>query len=234
MTMTIAVMDERDVEVIREEVAPVIAHANGLTVASAEQYQDAADFLKRVKGAQKMVTDHFAPMKTAAHAAWKTICAKENEAQEPLTAAEKTVKSRMLTWYQEQERIRREQERKLQAEAEARARQERERLEKAAAKLKTEELREQRMEEAQQVVAAPVYVAPTAPAVKGQSIRRVWRAKVSDPQAAIAALMQWPDWQAYISINEGELHRFAARTKGQVQVPGVEFSEEANLSSRGA
>ena len=231
--MTMAV-EERTEAVIRQEVAPVVSQANSMTVANAEQYQDAADFLKLVKGAQKRVKEHFEPMKTASHAAWKAVVAKENEATEPLAEAEKTVKQRMLAWYQEQERIRLAEERRLQAEAEARARAERERLEKAASKLKTEELREQRMEEAQQVVAPAVYVAPKAPPIKGQSIRRTWKATVTDPQAVIAAVMQWPDWQAYIAINEGEFNRFAARTKGQVSVPGVEFAEEANLSSRGA
>ena len=231
--MTMAV-EERTEAVIQQEVAPVVAKANSMTVSSADQYQDAADFLKLVKGAQKRVKEHFEPMKTASHAAWKAVVAKENEATEPLTAAEKTVKARMITWYQEQERIRRAEERRLQIEADERARKERERLEKAAAKLKTDELREQRMEEAQQVVAAPVYVAPKAPAVKGQSIKTIWRATITDPQEAIQALMQWPDWSAYVTINEGELNRFAARTKGQVRVPGVTFAAEANLSSRGA
>jgi len=220
-------------EEIQSEVAPVVAQANGLIVTDAGQYESAAGFLKLVKSAQRRVKEHFEPMKTAAHAAHAAVCTRERETLDPLAAAEKTVKGRMITWHQEQERIRLAEERRLQAEAEARARKERERLEREAAKLKTDELREQRMEEAQQVVAPAVHVAPVAPAVKGQSIRKTWRAKVTDPQAAIAAVMQWPDWQAYVTINEGEFNRFAARTKGQVPVPGVEFTEDSILSSTG-
>jgi len=227
-------MSERDqVEVIRAEVAPVVAQAGAVVVKTAEQYAGAADFLKAIKGAQKRVTDHFGPMKAAAHAAWKTITGKEAETMAPLTEAEALVKQRMLCYSNEQDRLRRAEQARLQAEADAAAERERARLEKEAARLKTPELREARLEQAAAVQAPAVILAPAVPKVAGQSIRKTWRAVLTDPHAAVKAITQWPDWAAYIDVRQGELDRFAARTRGQVAVPGVEFREETGLSSRG-
>lgn len=84
------------------------------------------------------------------------------------------------------------------------------------------------------MVTAPVIEVETvAPKVAGQSIRKIWKANITDPKAAVLAIMQWPDWEAYIRLSDTELNRFAARTKGAVKVAGVEFAEEASLSSRG-
>jgi hypothetical protein len=47
----------------------------------------------------------------------------------------------------------------------------------------------------------------------------------------VQALLALPDWSAYIEVKEGELNRFAARTRGAVAVAGVEFYEEATLAS---
>ena len=48
------------VEELRAEVAPVVDRAGALVVASPEQYESAASFLKAVKSAQKKVEDWFA------------------------------------------------------------------------------------------------------------------------------------------------------------------------------
>jgi len=77
---------------------------------------------------------------------------------DPLAVASKAAKRKVIDW-QEAERLKAEAEqRRLQARADELARLERERLEKAAAKLKTPELREARMEQAAQVIAPTVTV----------------------------------------------------------------------------
>jgi len=228
-------MSDEQAEVIRAEVAPVVAQAGGLAVRSAADYAGAGEFLKAIKGAQKRVTDHFGPMKAAAHAAWKTITGKEAETLKPLTEAEALVKRRMIDYQTEQERIRQAEQARLQAEADAAAERERARLEKEAAKLKTPELREARMEAAAMVVAPVVTVAAAVPRVEGQSIRKTWKAVVTDRKAlARTILADWVDWEAYVTINQAELDRLAARTKGCLSgVPGLEFREETGIASRG-
>ena len=225
--------DSQAVESIREEVAPVITTADTMIVTNREQYTYASDYLKEVKAAQKTVKDHFEPMKKAAHSAWRTVCDREKEMLDPLDKAEKNVKQRMLAWYYEQERLREAEEARLRAEAEERARKERERLERQAAKLKTPELKEERLEQAEQIVPEVVSVQSQAPKIEGQSIRKTWKAHVADKKAAIQAIMSWPDWQAYITLNERELDRLAQRTKGTIEVDGVTFTEESQLTSRG-
>ena len=221
------------VEVIRAEVAPVVAQAGAVVVRTPEQYAGAGEFLKAIKGAQKRVVDHFGPMKAAAHAAWKTITGTEAETLKPLAEAEALVKRRMLDYQGEQERRRAEEQARLQAEADAAAARERARLEKEAAKLKTLELREARLEQAAAVRAAVVEVAPAVPRVEGQSIRKTWRAVVTDKRAVVTAMLSWPDWEAYVTLNQGELDRLAGRTKGAVKVAGLEFREEVGIASRG-
>lgn len=91
---------------------------------------------------------------------------------------------------------------------------------------------EAREEAAAAVAPAPVIqVASVAPVVKGQSLRTTWKATVTDPRAAVAALMAFPDWSVYVKIDQGKLNGFASRTKGAVQISGVVITEETLLAS---
>lgn len=219
------------VEVLRSEVAPVVQQAGAIVVRSPEQYQGASDFLKAVKAAQKKVVDFFAPMKAKAHEAHKAITTTESNTLKPLSDAEATIKRKMIEYATEQERIRREQERKLQAAADLKARIEREALEKKAASMKTPEKQQEYREAAAAVVAPVVQVAAVTPEIKGQAITKRWKATITDPKEAVMALLAYPDWSAYIEINQGQLDKFASRTNGSVSMKGVTFAEVAGLSS---
>lgn len=223
--------EPQSVELIKREVEPVVQRATAIVIRDPQQYEQAAAFLKAIKAAQKTVVDFFGPMKTKAHAAWKAITSQETETLAPLAEAERHVKNKMLDFAQEQERIRQAEERRLQAEADERARKERERLEREAAKLKSEERREAKLEQAAAIQAPVVTVAATTPDVAGQSIRKTWKARIVDPKAAATALLAFPDWQAYLTLQQGAVDKFAVRTKGQVAIPGVEFYEAATLAS---
>jgi hypothetical protein len=73
------------------------------------------------------------------------------------------------------------------------------------------------------VAPAPVItVASVAPVVKGQSLRKTWRAVVVD---AAAVPREW------LVVNEQALNAFARSTKGAVPVAGVRFVEETQLAS---
>jgi hypothetical protein len=210
------------VEVIRQEVAPVVARAGALVVASPEQYEGAAEFLKTVKAAQKRVVDFFAPIKAAAHAAWKRTTAGEAELLDPLQEAEMLLKRKMVGYAQAEEAKREAEQRRLQAAADEAARKERERLEREAAKLKTPELREARLEQAAMVSAPVVSVASVRPVVAGQSLRTIWRARIVDPAKVP---------REWLVPNVEGLNAFARATKGACVVPGVEMYSEQSLSS---
>lgn len=210
------------VEVLRQELTPVVQQAGSIMVTTPEAYTGAADFLKAVKAAQKRCADFFAPMKAATHAAWKKVTAAEAETLKPLQDAEATVKRKMLTYATEQETIRQEEQRRLQEQADLAARRERERLEKEAAKLQTPELKQARMEAAASVVAPVIEVASVRPVVAGQSIRVTWKARVTDINKVGR---QW------LILNDAAIQSFARSTKGAVPQDGIEFFEESSLSS---
>lgn len=216
--------DETNIEVIKAEVMPVAIDAAAMVVTNAEQYAVASEFLKTIKGAQKKVVDFFAPMKQKAHEAHKAITQQESATLKPLQDAETSLKRNLLTFYNEQERIRIEAQRKLQAEADEAARKERERLEREASKLKTPELKAERLEQAASVIAPVVSVASVAPVVSGQSIRKTWTAKVVNLELVP---------REWLVVNEKALDAFAKATKGAVKVAGVEFVEVSSLASSG-
>jgi len=216
-------MSEQDqVKVIRADIAPVVARASAIVVKTPEQYTEASDFLKAVKGAQKRVTDFFGPMKSKAHEAWKAITTTEAATLKPLQDAEAQVKRVLITYQTEQEAIRQAEQRRLQAASDESARKERERLEKEAAKLKTPELREARLEQAAAVIAPVVTVAAVTPVIAGQSVRKTWKARVVN-----AALLP----REYTLPNQQALDAFAKATKGAIPLSGVEFYEESTLAS---
>lgn len=225
-------MSESD-RTIESEVIPVIVRANSIAIRTAEDYVSASEFLKAIKAAQKRVSDHFGPMKQAAHCAWKKITAKEAEAMEPLANAERSVKALMIEWRAEQDRIRNAEQAKLQAEADERARKEREALEAKAAKMKTESKRDEYLERAAVVVAPIVTVESSVPNVKGQSIRTTWKARL----VSLSALTGIPEGDVRLSMvtfDQAAANKLAVATNGAMSVPGVEWYEDKSMSVKGA
>lgn len=146
--------DETNIEVIKAEVMPVALDAAAMVVTNAEQYAVASEFLKTIKGAQKKVVDFFAPMKQKAHEAHKAITQQESATLKPLQDAETSLKRNLLTFYNEQERIRQEEQRKLQAAADEAARKEREKAESAARLQREKEAAARAEQERQERLAA--------------------------------------------------------------------------------
>jgi len=66
-----------NIDQIKKEVSPVLSEEVTLVVNNPDQYISAADFLKRIKFAQKRVIDFFSPMKSRAHEAHKAITLSE-------------------------------------------------------------------------------------------------------------------------------------------------------------
>lgn len=212
-----------EVQIIKSEVAPVVDQAASMVVNSAESYGTASDFLKRVKQAQVRVTAFFAPMKQKAYEAHKAITAQESETLKPLQQAESTVKRIMSEYYQEQERKRIAEQQKAQVAADEAARKERERLEREAAKLKTPELRERRLEQAAQVIAPMIQVATAVPVIAGQSVVKRWKAVVVNVDLVP---------REYMVVNDTALQALARATKGAVKVAGVQFVEEVGFATK--
>ncbi len=218
-------------EQIKAEMTVVASEAGEIVVKDQATRDTAIDYLRRVKTARKRVEDYFGPLKKSAHETWKGIVAKEKELLEPLDAAERKAKVAVSGYDQEQEKIRLAEQRRLQAEADEKARKERERLEKEAAKLKTEAKREERLEAAAAVVAPVVELASVTQKQAGESVRKVWKARLIS-LADLTGLPAGDVRLSFVTFDQSAANKFATATKGAVKVAGVEFREESIMAMR--
>lgn len=221
-------------EELEKEIHPVVATANGIQITSAEQYQYAAAHLTTVKTMQKKVKDEvIEPIMDAKRKLEATRKKFYDMLMAPLDEAEEILKNKQLEYNREQERKRAEEQRRLQAEADAKAERERQRLLKEAEKLKTPELKEERLRQAEEVEAPVVTVQSEVPKVQGQSFRKTWKAEVTDKKAFVAAALQDENLLAFLEIDMSKLNKLATATKGEISYPGIKFYEEQTLASRG-
>jgi len=222
--------NESSVEIMRKQLSPVLQRAKSLVIRTATDRGDAKVFLVNVKKAQEQVHMRFDPTVDKAHKAWKEAVALRASFLKPLEEAETHVKRLIASWDQEQERLRLEEERRLQALADEAARKERERLEREAARIKTPERREAKLEQAASIVAPVITIsAPEKP--KGEATRKLWRARLTDKAVLIAAAAQGNELAATcLSFDQTAANKMASATKGSVPIPGVEFYCETVLA----
>lgn len=152
-----------------------------------------------------------------AHRAWTSLI---GVISNPLNNAARQVKQKIISWQQaEEEKAERERQR-LQAEADEKARKERERLEKQAQKLKTPELKEQRLEQAAQIVAPVVQVAAPKAAVK---VQKRWKVTAIDKSKFLAAAATDRNLHGFVDLNEGALSRSKA-ANSTLEIAGITFT----------
>lgn len=230
--MTEQMVMERETKEVAKEVTAMVEWANGLAVRNASDYKLAYEQIRNIKAARKRWTDYWGPLKAKAHAAWKEVVAKEKEGTDVCDRAERMAKQKADAWRFEEERKAEEERRRLQAIADEKARRERERLEKEAAKLKTPELKEERLEQAA-AIEAPVVEIAAPVEVEGVAIRKVWKARLVDMDKLIAAAGPGTVAASLLAFNEKAANAFARSTKGNVKVDGIEFYEERITSVGG-
>jgi hypothetical protein len=211
------------------EVAEVATEAQAIaqlaatfTVANAEQYAAAGDELKRVKAAQKRLDEVRLGMTRPLDSAKRAVMDFFRRPTQLLDDAELGIKRAMVTWSDEQERIRREAQRK----AEEAARKERERLEAQAAKAAAEgkvEKADTLAERAATVV--PIVVPTEAPRVSGTSMREDWKFEVVDAA-------QVP--REYLAVDEKKLGAVVRALKADAAIPGVRVFSVRSIASRSA
>jgi len=222
---------QNEFEQIEKSVSPVISEANGITVNDGITYASAAEFLKELKAAQNKVTTFFAKMKKKAYDSWKQVVADENKVLDPLKAAEGDIKSKMIYYDAQERRKADEEQKKLQKIADAKADAERMRQIRAANKLKTKSLREERYEEANEITAPVIHVQHDTPKVSGISSRTSWKAKIVNKQDFVRAAMVDSNLLSFITIDQTALNRLAQATKGQLNYPGIEFYSKQGMGA---
>jgi hypothetical protein len=219
-------------EIAQREGSFIVEQSKALIINTPEEYAKAAEGLKLIKGyASRIDTELILPwrkQKASAEAERKRLT---ELLIDPLKDAEQILKRKQIDYVNEQERKRKAEERRLQAEADARAEKEREEIKKNAEKIKTPEIKELLLKEVEQIKSPVIEVSASTPKISGQSIRTIWKIKITDYRKAIMAISQWIDALDYIKINEGELNRLANKTKGKLSINGVEVYEDKILRS---
>jgi len=220
---------------LEREVSGVTQFAKDLTIKTSDDSLNAQGLLKEIKGRSKKVEEFFAEMKASTYDAWKSVVAKEKAFLDPLSAAERTIKSKVVIFEDIARRKRDEEIRVANAAAEAKARKEREDLEKRAEKAresgkieKAEALRAQ----AEEVVAQPVFQAPEPVQATGTAFKTTWKAEVVDLPTLLKSIAEGRAPLGLISVNESALNQYARGVKGTMPVPGLKFFEEKTMSVR--
>ena len=220
------------IEKLEQEISPVVLKANWIKVTSPAQYEEAADFLKEIKTAQKKVDlEAFDPLRESKRGIEKLWSKFKINLSDPLNYAEITIKNKMLVFQRAEDEKRLAEQRRLQAESGERARKERERLQKRAEKLKTPELKEQALQEAEEVEVPVVTVQSEVPEVKGISYRKDWKAEVTDKPEFVKAALKNTTLMSFIHIDMVQMNKLATMTKGQISYPGIRFYQKETLAS---
>lgn len=201
--------------------------AKALTVASQEDYEKGATYLTGITTRMKQVTDYWKDKKQAAAAAHKALVNAEKQMLKPLEEAEAIIKKSMLDYQRAVEKARRE------AEAEARRRQQEEAMRLVDQAAQAEEKGDDQAAAINMAMAEMVSEMPAAPQVAtptaaGTSVRKTWKARITDPKVVPA---YYNDMEIR-NINMSVLNNYARLTKGTVQIPGVEFYQESSLGVR--
>jgi hypothetical protein len=219
---------------VQQQTADLAATALSLTISTHEANIAGQELIIAIGSMSKQVTDFFLPMKTAAHAAHKAVCDRENQTMRPLLDAKRELSTKLVAFEKQVEEDRRAKQRRLQIEAQAAA--------EAEAKVEAERLALEdaiELEEAGDTVAAeavlsnpvpivPRYVSPPVVAssiirVAGAVVRETWKARI------VNANLVPREW---LLIDEAGLNKHAASRKGLALVPGVEFYSESSIHGR--
>ena len=193
-------------------------------ISNAGELAQVQEYRKRVVAYRKRITAKLEPMKAAAHAAWKGLCALLNEVDAEPKAMQAAAESMIGDWNRrEAKRVREEQR---QRDEEAR------KAEAAKARVDGDAKLAKAIETGKVAVVAPAPVAPAQMAAGTIQTTR-YTAEVTDLMAlvkAIAAGMAPVEW---VSANETALNALARATKGTAMVPGVTFRKIEGTSFRG-
>ncbi|MBQ7372514.1 MAG: hypothetical protein IJW67_11675 [Blautia sp.] len=207
----------------------MVKEATELSISNSEEYEAAGKILVDIKTKMKKVKDYWAEPKRVAKAAHTQLCDREKEMLQPLTDAEAIIKKSMMTYQQAVEKAR------LAEIEEAKRRQQKEadRMLEKAIQAQTEGNdidAEINLAMAQMVSDMKPIDITEAPKAQGTSIRKTWKARVTDP-AKVPAYVNGIEIR---KIDLTALNRLAKMSSGQLQIEGVEFYEESSMSVRTA
>jgi len=204
---------------LTENALVVVSGAKEILIITVEDYSFADLMLKEVKGWIKILDDEEKKITRPLLEGIENARALFREPKQKANDAKNILSTRMVEWAEEQKRKEREKERQLQEEARKRA--EEDALQQA---LEAEAAGEP--EEAQKIIAEPVYVPPIkvvseVPKSKESHIREVWNAELIDLGILIKAIADGKAPLQSVEPNMTFLNNQARSYKQSLNIPGV-------------
>ena len=228
------------------------------TITTPEQFTRAGDLLKAVKGALKQIEEQRVAITKPINDSLRAVNAQAKTASEPFLKAESAIKAVMVTYQDEQERLRREAQRRV----EEIARKERERLaalqreEERKAREKAEALRRQAEEaEAAGRAAEAARLAARATATEEKSAAKVEDLQLREAMVVAPVIDREPPKVAGVStrevwkfrvtnaalvpdqykvVDEARIRKVVQALKADANIPGVEVWSERQMAAGAA
>jgi hypothetical protein len=219
-------------QAVREEALAWPDRAAALAVVDDATCVQASELLKGIKALRLRIAETFDPHIKRAHDAHKALLKEKQDAEGPLTVAERVLKDRLVAYEQVQETARAARERELQQQAqreeETRRLNDAAALEREAAALNDPSLLYEAEALLEQPIVAPLVTLPsTTPKVAGVTYRESWKADPAvDVKALAAAVASGAAPVTLLLPNLPALNQLARATKGTHPVPGVRFVRE--------
>ena len=212
-----------------QHMVDLVEQYESFSVTNAEECQKAADVLREAKNSVKALEDRRKAITQPLDTAKKSVMNLFRPATDALSRLEKILKPKIANYYAEEERKRKAAE----AEAEARARKERERLEKRAEAARdkgdVEKAENLEVQAATTVATAP---ATTEAKATGVSVRKIWKAKVTDPVALCKEIAAGNIPPTVLDFKQAELNKIASTWQNNREFQGLTIYPENSVASR--
>jgi len=191
-----------------------------IKITDSQTYEAGCNVLLVIKDLRKEIDAAFDPIIKKAHEAHKEAVMQKKKADAPLCKAEGIIKPKIALYQAEQEHIRRKEELRLRREAE-KAEEER----RLAEAVEAEKAGDKEL--AEEIIAAPVEVAPvilakTTPKVAGVVMKEIWKFEVTD-------INQIP--REYMMPDLTKIGGVVRALKGQTKIAGVKVYAENNIAA---
>ena len=225
---------DTQIDIVRAEAMDWPTKARALVVSDAPSYTGAAALLQGIKALRKQIADVFDPHITRAHQAHKALVKEKADAEAPLTEAETTIKGRLKTYDDAQEKIRAEAQRVADAAA-LKVEQDKVLAQAAAMEIEAAATGDTQLQaDAEALISQPVYIAPAqvakaTPVISGISYATTYSARVVDKLKLIQFVAANPQFVGLVDANQVALNQQARSLKTAMQIPGVVVDEKRDV-----
>jgi len=224
--LTVQPLDLKGIKEQGNKATELLSLSKDLTIESQDQYEYAADILKKIKGKGKDLEIERKKIIVPLDNARRAIQDLFRKPSSILKEAEDIVKKHLLTYTTKQEEIRRKQQEKLERQAKAEEERKKKALEKkiADAKAKGEEEKAIALEEKKEDIhiEAPVIASKTE-TPEGMYYKEYWTGEVIDKKSVP---------EEYKVVDMSRVNKVLQATKGKMPIPGIKIKYEKRIASR--